>query len=454
MKKSLFTVEYPSNDGSRILFNTLNGALALARPSASKEELADAGFMVDDDLDEEKTLATRFLRDMNETGFLSLCIAPTLACNLRCVYCYEEHEQVSMSDEVESAVLDFVERRHKTHPFSDLDVLWYGGEPLIELERIESLSAKLISWCELHSVAYRARITTNASLIDDAVGKRLAAIKIESAMPTLDGCEPRHNTRRPRANGTGSYRETLTGIKALRKAGINIDTNLNLGWDNVDDFRVLREELSAEGTCPIYASHLRNYGGWCAGCKEGSNSPCKGTSESPNAPMLMSRAAYAKQLFELYRETDPSAYSVALSLQAKRSFCHGKMASYFVIDPEGYVCRCDGRMRDSEYRLFNVLDGSAQTEWPQVETPYDLHPRCRGCAIMPLCLGDCDWEWSMFEDNCSALKYTLEDYVRLLVDKLQATIGNEESLLQLMAPADVDARYSKPFSPFDDSSVM
>lgn len=452
MKRSVFTVEYKNDDGRSVLFNTFNGALALVGKNATQQDLARGGFLAKDGVDEEALLSARFLKDMNETSFLTLCIAPTMACNLRCVYCYEEHEPIRMSDEVEEAVLRFVRRRYDRYRFEDLEILWYGGEPLLEIERMESLTRKLTGWCAGHGVRYHASITTNATLVDSSVASRLEKMGIANAMPTLDGCEHHHDLRRPKASKGGSYHETLAGIEALSAAGIHVDANLNLGWDTVDDYRGLSDEIGKLPGCSLYASHLRNYGNWCPSCGEGCSLPP--ASKPDHGPSLMSREAYAKQLFELYRESDPSAAAIAESLRPKRAFCHGKMASYFVIDPEGYTYRCDGHMRDPKYRLFNVLDSEADLDWPETLDPYERNPRCKGCAIMPLCLGDCDWEWGMFEENCSALKYTLEDYVRLLVEKTALSLDSGECILQIIEPIDVEERFAAPFSPFNGEGVM
>ena len=452
MKRSVFTVSYKIDDKSSVLFNTLNGALALVGENVTQDELCEGGFLAKDDADEEKLLASRFLKDMNETSFLTLCIAPTMACNLRCIYCYEEHEAIRMSSAVEDAIVRFVQQRYNLFGFRDLEIIWYGGEPVLELARMESLSRRLMDWCSEQDICYHASITTNATLVDEATAQRLTNMGIASAMPTLDGCESHHNIRRPTAGKAGSYHETFDGIKALAAAGINVGVNLNLGWDTIDDYRILSSKVNRLPGCALYPSHLRNYGNWCVGCGEGCS--CSPTCIPNDTPSLMSREAYAKQLFEFYRESNPSAGAIAESLRSKRAFCHGKMASYFVIDPEGYTYRCDGHMRDPRYRLFNILDSNAKLEWPEEIDLYQRNPRCKGCAVMPLCLGDCDWEWGMFKENCSALKYTLEDYVRLLIEKTSLTLSEGENILQIIEPVDVDARYVAPFSPFAGDGVM
>lgn len=487
MKRSVFTTVYGDGKGGHLAFNTQNGALArlddaaanvlesmgsdAARPSnvdsSIEAELSRAGLLAPDEADEEALLASRFLADMNQTDFLSLCIAPTMACNLRCVYCYEEHESVRMTPDVEAAILRFIERRYVRYRFSDLDVLWYGGEPMLEFSLIKRLSEAMVAWCEERGVNYRARIITNATLIDDEAASELIRLRVVEAMPTLDGLADTHDARRVRVDGTGSFEATLAGVHALSRAGIAVGANCNMDWGNEDGYRTLRDELGKERICSLYASHLRNYGGWCAGCGEGSDAPGEGAGNvHDGAPRLMSRDAYAAELCNLYAQTNPSAAGVCESLVAKRSFCRGKMASYFVIDPEGNVNRCDGLMRDPSHVMFNVLDADYPIDWPETRTLYEKNPRCRGCAIMPLCLGDCDWEWSMFESNCSALKTTLGDYVRLLAEKIEEEKGstsegastssddklaseNAPAVAVLVAPRDIDVAYAKPFSPYE-----
>lgn len=502
MRASSYNVVF-EGDGAWMAFNTLSGAFALfdeaacqlldagaaaadagadaadasasAADASAKDPLADpnaldglsrqeradtcavlaqGGFLVDESFDERAFLHERFLQDMNETGFLSLCLAPTMACNLRCVYCYEDHEPVRMTPEVEQAVMRFVERRYEACPFTLFEVQWYGGEPVLEIDLIERMGKRFMAWCARRGVAYHSFMVTNATLIGEAEAARLSAAGVVDVMPTLDGCAPVHDCRRVMAGGEGSYALTRAGIAACRAVGISVGVNCNLDRANVADYQKLREDLAREGV-DIYASHLRNYGNWCAGAgieRDRSRGACASAAIT-SADLFKSRAEYARQLFELYAQTTPSAASLVASLAPKRSFCRGKMASYFVVDPEGNVCRCDGFMRDPSRVLFNVCDEQCPVFVPEKKSFFEKNERCRTCSVAPQCLGDCDWEWSMFDENCHALRYTLKSYVALLGERVveegyAPCAADDAGHVHLyLSGQDVFERYAEPFSP-------
>lgn len=524
VKPSVYNALF-ENDGEYVVFNTLSGALvvldeagvaalggsqvepapqgepALQVEPAPQEgsdllgQLAEAGLLVPDDFDERAWMYEHYLEDMACTDYLSIRLAPTLACNLRCLYCYESHDPIRMHDDVADGIMRFIQRRWDAYRFVDLDVSWYGGEPTLEMDRIESLTSRMQEWCAERGVSYRAAIVTNASLITDDVAERLAKAGVSMAMPTLDGLQSHHDERRVAANGGGSFEQTMRGIRAMQRAGIYVGVNCNMDWVNEDDYRQLRNEFANEAGVDVFASHLRNYGGWCGGdCTQpgargmifechaarSQGETAQGDSaqdgalangavgaaadaiapaaDAPTADVrLMTRQEYADQLFELYDEMNPDAGSLYESLRSRRHFCWGKSASYFVIDPLGNAVRCDGQMRNAEYTLFNVLDEDYPLSWPKehgfmdpasiLREAFAPEADCSTCVVAPLCMGECEWERRMFEDNCIALKYTLDRYV-LKLRGFFPPLDQGEHVFAILPPRDVAALYETPFRPW------
>ena len=109
MKKSNynFFIDYKEDENKIIAYNALSNNVALM----DKEEfdifnnsenldsidnqllsqLKIGNFIVDDELDELELIRFKMLESRFNRNLLSLTIAPTSACNFRCIYCYEKN---------------------------------------------------------------------------------------------------------------------------------------------------------------------------------------------------------------------------------------------------------------------------------------------------------------------------------------------------------------------------
>lgn len=103
------------------------------------EGLKQGEMLVDDDRDEYKEMLLLSRMARFSTSTMGLTIAPTLGCNFCCPYCYEKGQaHTTMTDEVADDLISFV--RERAAGLSQLTVSWYGGEPLLRLDRIKSLT--------------------------------------------------------------------------------------------------------------------------------------------------------------------------------------------------------------------------------------------------------------------------------------------------------------------------
>ncbi|HLA37155.1 MAG TPA: 4Fe-4S cluster-binding domain-containing protein, partial [Candidatus Brocadiales bacterium] len=100
--------------------------------------LIRGGFVVEDGKDELAELKVRNrLGRFGRTSF-GITVAPTLACNFKCTYCFEQPSSEKMSQKTADTVYDFVLKNLKDK--TSFGVCWYGGEPLLALDIIEYLS--------------------------------------------------------------------------------------------------------------------------------------------------------------------------------------------------------------------------------------------------------------------------------------------------------------------------
>jgi len=109
--------------------------------------LIEGKILVDDNFDDLQELDNA-VRNYNLTGdssAIGLTIAPTLSCNFRCIYCYEEsagHQPIFMSKETADNVIRFI--RHQLRgPRPTVSIEWYGGEPLMAIDTVYYISQEL-----------------------------------------------------------------------------------------------------------------------------------------------------------------------------------------------------------------------------------------------------------------------------------------------------------------------
>lgn len=74
---------------------------------------------------------------------LHLILFPTEKCNFRCTYCYEDFEIGKMSPEIVQAIKTLLS--HRASSLSRLEISWFGGEPLLARDVIESITLHILS---------------------------------------------------------------------------------------------------------------------------------------------------------------------------------------------------------------------------------------------------------------------------------------------------------------------
>jgi uncharacterized protein len=90
--------------------------------------------------------------DMKMTNHIGLIICPTMGCNFDCPYCFEDHFAGKMSAEVQDDVIALAGRLIDAFAPKHIRVTWFGGEPLLAPEVIESLSQHLIALADERGV--------------------------------------------------------------------------------------------------------------------------------------------------------------------------------------------------------------------------------------------------------------------------------------------------------------
>ena len=147
----------------------------------------------------------------------ALCLHVSHDCNLRCKYCFaatgDFHTGRKIMDfETAKRAIDFViERSGKRR---NLEVDFFGGEPLMAWETVKQTVEYARSIEKAHDKNFRFTITTNGMLLDD---EKIEYINREmsNAVLSLDGRKEINDNLRIRVDGTGSYDSIVPKFQKL-----------------------------------------------------------------------------------------------------------------------------------------------------------------------------------------------------------------------------------------------
>lgn len=417
MKMSRFNVEH-SDDGATLIMNARGGGiLSLNREYTEKyqrvlqgdyedaddliHELKRGGMLIDDSRDEyaELRLQSRAARFSNTS--LGLTVAPTMACNFCCPYCYEKgQEYTTMSDRVVNQLPAFVLENYPN--ITSLSVGWYGGEPLLGLGMIERITALLKdvigSMC-----AYSASIVTNGYLLTPDVARRLVACGVKTAQITIDGSRTDHDSRRILHDGTPTYERILQNIRDCADF-LEISIRSNVDKTNIDTAFELLEYLENSG--------LKNKVHFYLAPVDNSNDVCTNDSH------CFTVKEFSREETEFYRQAIGRGFKVRPFGGTNLGICCAVGINSYVIDPLGYLYKCWDDIGRSERKVGSIFERIMLTpnmiRWMSYE-PDD--PECHDCFAFPMCMGGCpNHALNGDEKQCVSFRYDAEQ--KMLLSKM------------------------------------
>lgn len=329
------------------------------------DKLLEWKFIVPGETDEWTEQAT--IRKVHSTKKLNLVIAPTLECNARCWYCYEEGCKQSRMDEgTISKVSEFV--RDMASNYESLKIMWFGGEPLMASDIIDSLTGDFIGLTS----QYSASIATNGSLMDKKVADKLSSWRVNHIQIPLDGPEAMTNETKRYRNRVHNYKTVMENVQYVLEEynDIAISIRVNFSRINADTLPELWRELD-----PMMKkySQLSAY-------------VAPVLSVSSNAKDVVYGADEASQIVMRYAAvsgTDKAFGRIADRTRPRSKACMRQDECGLVIDPHGYLYRCEHFIGNTEMTAGDVWSGIEQS------VDYSLPPQCESCPLVPLCQGGC-----------------------------------------------------------------
>ena len=166
-------------------------------------ELKEAGMLYAPDIYENYIMDFK----KRETVVKALCLHIAHDCNLACKYCFAEEgeyhgRRALMSFEVGKKALDFLVKNSGNRV--NLEVDFFGGEPLMNWQVVKDLVAYGRSLEEPYHKKFRFTLTTNGILLNDEI-LEFANREMANIVLSIDGRKEINDLMRPHRGGQGSY---------------------------------------------------------------------------------------------------------------------------------------------------------------------------------------------------------------------------------------------------------
>lgn len=340
---------------------------------------------------------------------VQLTICPTMGCNFDCPYCFENHRVGRMSQEIQDDVVSLGARMLKVSGGKALHVTWYGGEPLLTPDIVETLSVRLMALARESGATYSAYIITNGYLLTQDIADMLGRCGVRGAQITLDGIGQIHDETRHLAGGYPTFDRIVENLRCLRLP-FRVDIRHNVHASNrnqVAPLQKLAEELSAQSgndiTCHIATVHDSS----------------AAEDRSTHVRLLCGEEA---DKLELSREVASFHAGRGIYCGAHRLFMAG-------IDDRGQLFKCWEDV-DKPERSFGTAhrwdpaDPIATADEPDQLTRYlntalpTDDPECRECVFLPQCAGGCPTRRLYYGKDCVSYRDFPERYVLALYERI------------------------------------
>ena len=403
MRQTKFILKSEVEKGQILMYNTFTTSLTLLEKRIYEEifieknysrieivnELKEMGFFIEDDFDEDSNLT--FIRKSaidSAKHITTITVAPTMACNARCFYCFEKGaEPKTMNDKIIENTIEYI---YNNSNKETIDVSWFGGEPLLRFDII----IKMIEELQNKGLEVRSMLTTNGLLFTDDIIHYISQKTFHYVQITVDEIGENFNQiRNFVTNHNNPFEIVMGNIQKLLDVGIKTHLRINFREKEFsrakEIFAYLLDKFPGhDGTSLfVYMSPLvleDNMNEMYYDCNSCVTHPfyelIKFQQENDHP---VNREYYISKDSENRDLRDLMLFPIPAS-------CGSLSDGHYSIDADGYLYKCHRFLGKKEYACGNVNVGYVETDIVKFFKKYELDDEsCKVCNIMPLCHGGC-----------------------------------------------------------------
>ena len=356
-----------------------------------EEALDEVQMLVDNEELFTKDTYENYIMDFKKrpTVVKALCLHIAHDCNLACQYCFAEEgeyhgRRALMSFEVGKKALDFLIANSGNR--RNLEVDFFGGEPLMNWQVVKDLVAYGREQEKLHDKKFRFTLTTNGVLLNDEV-MEFCNREMGNVVLSIDGRKEVHDKMRPFRKGAGSYDLIVPKFQQFAESR------------HQDKYYVRRTFTHYNLDFSEDVLHLADLG-----FKQISVEPVVAEPKEPYAireedlPKLFEE--YDKLAVEMIRRhksgEDFNFFHFMIDLEggpcvAKRLSGCGSGTEYLAVTPWGDFYPCHQFVGNEKFLLGNVDEGILNTDIRDEFKCCNVYAKekCRKCFARFYCSGGC-----------------------------------------------------------------
>ena len=356
-----------------------------------EEALDEVQMLVDNEELFTKDTYENYIMDFKKrpTVVKALCLHIAHDCNLACQYCFAEEgeyhgRRALMSFEVGKKALDFLIANSGNR--RNLEVDFFGGEPLMNWQVVKDLVAYGREQEKLHDKKFRFTLTTNGVLLNDEV-MEFCNREMGNVVLSIDGRKEVHDKMRPLLKGAGSYDLIVPKFQQFAESrhqdkyyvrGTFTHYNLDFSEDVLHLADLGFKQISVE---PVVAEPKEPY-----------------AIREEDLPKLFEE--YDKLAVEMIRRhksgEDFNFFHFMIDLEggpcvAKRLSGCGSGTEYLAVTPWGDFYPCHQFVGNEKFLLGNVDEGILNTDIRDEFKCCNVYAKekCRKCFARFYCSGGC-----------------------------------------------------------------
>lgn len=347
--------------------------------------LKNSGMLFSEDVYE--SAVDKFME--RETVVKAMCLHIAHACNLGCKYCFAGKGEYCgpaalMSYQVGKDALDYLVKHSGNR--HNLEVDFFGGEPLMNWDVVKDLVAYGRSIEKEHNKRFRFTLTTNGTLLNDDI-LEFANKEMSNLVLSIDGRKEVHDNMRPFRDGRSSYDEILPKYKKAAESRDQMNYYVRGTYTHFNtDFAADVLHLADEGFQQI------------------SVEPVVAQPEEPYAlteediPVLLEQYdILADEMLKRRKEGRGfNFFHFMIDLEGgpcvyKRLSGCGAGCEYVSVTPWGDIYPCHQFVGQDDYKLGSIYDGIQKKDLQKKFHDCNVYskPDCSNCFARYYCSGGC-----------------------------------------------------------------